>query len=51
MPKVMVVPASKKGKFKVLVNYIQEGIDYSDEALANKEADKIRNRIEVYHNN
>ena len=40
MPKVIVVPADK-GKFKVLVNYIQQGIDYSTEAQAVKEANTI----------
>ena len=41
MPNIIVVPA-EKGKFKVLVNYVQRGIDYSSEALANQEADKVR---------
>ena len=40
MPRVDVVPASK-GKFKVLVNFIQRGIDYSSEEMAIREANKI----------
>lgn len=40
MPRVDVVPASK-GKFKVLVNFIQQGIEYSTEEQAKKEANTI----------
>ena len=43
MKNVTVVPADK-GKFKVLVNFIQRGIEYSSEALANIEADKVRTK-------
>ena len=42
MSRVDVVPA-EKGKYKVLVNFIQRGIEYSSKALAEHEADKIRN--------
>ena len=42
MSRIDVVPA-EKGKFKVLVNFIQRGIEYSSKALAEHEADKIRN--------
>ena len=42
MPSVVVVPAEKKGKFKVLVNFMQQGIDYSSKELADKEAAKLR---------
>jgi hypothetical protein len=41
MPDVRVVPADKKGKFKVLVNFIQRGIDYPSKELAEAEAKKI----------
>jgi hypothetical protein len=41
---VVVVPAEKKGKFKVLVNFIQEGVDYDSKEHAEKEAEIIRNR-------
>lgn len=44
MPKVLVVPA-EKGKYNVLVGYIQRGISYTSEAVANKEADKLRKEI------
>lgn len=39
---IIVVPA-EKGKHKVLVNYIQHGIAFASEALANKHADELRN--------
>lgn len=41
MKNVVVVP-SEKGKFKVLVNFIKRGVDYSTEALAEAQANKIR---------
>lgn len=44
MPEVRVVSGSKNGKYKVLVNQIQEGIEYSSEKLAENEAKKIRSR-------
>jgi hypothetical protein len=37
---INVVPADK-GKFKILVNFIKEGIDYSTATLANQEAKKL----------
>ena len=40
MNKVIVVP-TKKGKYKVLVDYIQRGIEYSAKILAEHEAEKI----------
>ena len=40
MPDVRVVKQGKK--FKVLVNFVQRGIDYSNEAQANKEAAKVK---------
>lgn len=43
MNSIVVVPA-EKGKFKVLHNYIQEGIEYSSQALAEKEAEALRAR-------
>lgn len=44
MAYISVVPA-EKGKFKVLVNFIQRGISYSTQALAQKEANKIKAEI------
>ena len=41
MPNVIVVPA-EKGKFKVLVDFIQRGIEYTSEKMANIEAEKLR---------
>jgi hypothetical protein len=41
MPKVHVVPA-EKGRFKVLVNFIQQGVEYATQEQAEKEAKKIR---------
>jgi len=40
MKNIIVVPA-EKGKFKVLVDFIQRGIEYSSEALAKQEANKL----------
>lgn len=44
MKNIIVVPADK-GKYKVLINYIQQGIQYSSKELAEHEADKIRKEI------
>ena len=38
---IVVVPA-EKGKFKVLVNFIQRGIEYSTKAQAEKEACNLK---------
>jgi len=38
---IIVVPA-EKGKYKVLDNYIQVGIEYSTKPLAEAEANKLR---------
>lgn len=46
MPSIIVVPAEKKDKFKVLVNYIQQGIDYSSREMAEREAHKIRSQFD-----
>lgn len=40
MSRIDVVPA-EKSRFKVLVNFVQQGIDYSSSRLANKEATRI----------
>ena len=45
MPQVIVADAGN-GKFKVLVNYMQEGIAYSSKELAEAEAKKIRTKYE-----
>jgi len=45
MPDVRVVPADK-GKSKVLVNGVQQGVAYSSEVQAEHEASKIRDRYE-----
>jgi len=37
---IFVVPA-EKGKFKVLVCFIQRGIDFSDAKMANREAKRL----------
>ena len=37
MPDVRVVPEGKK--FKILVNYIQRGIEYTSQEMANHDAD------------
>ena len=44
MPNITVSPASVAGKYKVSINYIQEGIEYSSEEIANSQADKLRNK-------
>jgi len=49
MPSVVVAPVGN-GKYKVLINYVQHGIDYSSEALAQNEANKIRKKLEVVYN-
>jgi len=41
MKKVVVVPTGK-GKFKILVNFIQRGVDYSTKAIADHQAELIR---------
>ena len=38
---IRVVP-SEKGKFKVMVNFIQRGIDYATEQLAQAQAEKLK---------
>lgn len=45
MPSIVVADAGK-GKFKVMVNYIQKGISYSSKEVADKEAQKIRAEYE-----
>lgn len=44
MSKITVVP-SEKGKFKVLVDGIQNGIEYSTRPLADLEAEKLYKRM------
>jgi hypothetical protein len=42
------IEPAEKGKYKVLVNYIQQGIDYSSKELAEKEAEDFkRNHVHV----
>ena len=48
MPDVQVVKAGKS-KFKVMIDYIQRGIEYSSEAQAESEAKKIREDLETRH--
>jgi len=48
MPRVDVVHADK-GKFKVLVNHIQQGIEYNTQVLANSEANKIRKELKIVY--
>jgi hypothetical protein len=49
MPSIVVLPTEKGGKFKVLVNYIQRGVDYSSQEMANEQATKLRKEIEGRH--
>ena len=44
MSRIDVVPADKS-KFKVMVNFIQRGIEFHSDALANEEAKKLHNQI------
>jgi hypothetical protein len=44
MSRIDVVPAEKK-KFKILVNFIQRGIEFNSDSLANKEAEKLHEQI------
>jgi len=46
MSKVIVVPA-EKNTFKVLVNYIQRGVNYASKEIAENEASKIRAEQDV----
>jgi hypothetical protein len=41
MSRIDVVPAEKKNKFKVLVNFIQRGTDLSTAQTANTQAEQI----------
>jgi hypothetical protein len=41
MSRIDVVPAEKKNKFKVLVNFIQRGSDFSSAQVANTQAEQI----------
>jgi len=51
MSDVRVVP-TPDGKFKVLVNFIQQGIEYGSKALAESEASKIKPvSIKSYYRN
>ena len=51
MPSVVVVPADKKGQYRVLVNYIQSGITYSSRELADSKAVEIRRELEERYRN
>ena len=44
MNRIEVVP-SDKGKFKILRNFIKQGIDYSSKELAVKEAQMLKARF------
>ena len=41
----IIVAPSENGKYKVLYNYIQHGIEYSTEVQANKEANTLKEKI------
>jgi hypothetical protein len=45
MNSIIVVPSEKKGKFKVLYNYIQQGITYSSEIQAKKEMELLKQKL------
>jgi len=47
MNDVRVVKSEKGGRFKVLVNYIQQGVEYSSEELATRQANIIKQMMEV----
>ena len=53
MKDIRVVPAGRdgkdKGKFKVLINFIQIGVEYTSETQAQKEANDLK-RKEQYFN-
>ena len=38
------IEQAEKGKWKVLVNYIQEGINYSSKELAEKQAELFKQK-------
>ena len=44
MASVHVVPAEKKGKFKVLHDFIQVGVPYATKEIAEIQADIIRSK-------
>jgi len=44
MPNV-IVSSTESGKYKVMVNYLQRGIEYASEKLAEQEASKLRAEI------
>jgi hypothetical protein len=44
MNSIIVVP-DEDGKYKVLINYIQQGVSYSSEIQANKEAQELRKTL------
>jgi hypothetical protein len=44
MSRIDVVPA-EKGKFKVLINYVQRGVDYASAKLANTQARKVHTEM------
>ena len=47
---IAVVPdGEKKGNFKILVNYVQRGITYSQRELANQEAVKLSGTMHHDH--
>ena len=46
MKSIIVTPA-ENGKFKVLVNYIQHGIEYSSKVQAEKEAEILRQKFGI----
>jgi len=50
MPTVIVVSAGKD-KYKVLIDYVQRGIVYHSESLANHQADKLRQQFEARYQN
>lgn len=44
---IVTVTTSEDGKWKVLHNYIQQGINYTDEILANKYADELKKKMGI----
>ena len=44
MSKIVVTKGSKEGKFKVLVNWIQNGVELSSPEIANVHAKKLKEK-------
>ncbi|MFA7219040.1 MAG: hypothetical protein WC119_00745 [Synergistaceae bacterium] len=45
MSRIDVLPSDKKGKFRVLVDFIQRGVAYSSPISANREAETLSKKM------